>query len=192
MTPSTIILIGPMCAGKSTIAQLLAAELGLPRYELDEDRWAYYEQAGFDHAVAKQIMESEEGIIGLLRYSKPFEAYAVERAIIDHPNCVIDFGAGHSVYEDAALLAQVARALASVPNVILLLPTPDLDEAVAILNARLEALLLREVGQVDSRLLGVNEHFVKHPSNHRLATLTIYTEGKTPAETCAEIRQRLV
>lgn len=188
---TTIILIGPMCAGKSTLASLLAQRLGLPRYELDELRWGYYEEAGFDHALAKQINESEAGTLGILRYSKPFEAYAVERVLADYDTGVIDFGAGHSVYEDEQLFGRVEQALAPYPYVVLILPSADLDESAAILNARFKELLLREVGMVDEGFFGVNEHFVKHPSNYRLAKLVVYTNGKTPEETCAEIVQRL-
>jgi hypothetical protein len=104
---------------------------------------------------------------------------------------VIDFGAGHSVYEDAALFARVESALAPFPYVILLLPSPDLDESVAILNERFAALLEREVGEVDPALLTLNAHFTKHPSNTRLAKLTVYTEGKTPEETCDEILEKM-
>ena len=186
MDPTTIILIGPMSAGKSTIAALLADRLGRPRYEIDEDRWAYYAEDGYDQAEAARIVQAE-GMVGLLRYWKPFEAHAVERALEDHPGCVIDFGAGHSVYEDAALFAKVERALAPYPNVILLLPSPDLDESVAILNGRFRRLLETEVGHVDEALLAVNEHFVRHPSNHRLAKITVYTEGQSPEDTWAAI-----
>lgn len=35
------------------------------------------------------------------------------------------------------------------------------------------------------------EHFVKHPSNQRLAKINVYTEGKSPEETCREIMGRL-
>lgn len=190
MPTTPILLIGPICAGKSTVAQLLAETLGLPRVELDEQRWTYYEAAGFDHAIAKHIMATE-GTLGILRYSKPFEVYAVEQAVRDYPNAVMDLGAGHSVYEEAALFERVAQALAPLPNVILLLPSPDVEQSVAILNARFAALLEREMGEVDARLLGVNEQFVRHPSNQRLATLTVYTEGQTPAETCAAIIPQL-
>lgn len=188
---STIILIGPMSAGKSTIAQLLSDKLGLPRYELDEDRWTYYQEIGYDNARAAQIVRFEEGMVGLMRYWKPFEAHAVERVLTDQRDCVIDFGAGHTVYEDAALFERVSRALAPFPNVILLLPSPDLDESVRVLNHRFAALLREEVGAVDPALLSVNEHFVKHPSNHRLAKIVVYTDGKTPDQTCAEILQRI-
>lgn len=30
-------------------------------------------------------------------------------------------------------------------------------------------------------------HFVKHPSNYRLAKAVVYTEGKTPEQTADEI-----
>ena len=63
---SAIILIGPICAGKSTIAQLLAAKLGIPRYEVDEDRWRYYDEIGYDKAEGKRIAEAE-GMLGLIQ-----------------------------------------------------------------------------------------------------------------------------
>ena len=188
---STIILIGPISAGKSTVARLLAEKLNLPQYAVDDFRWDYYDEIGYDKSLAAQIAQSDEGMVGLLRYWKPFEAHAVERMLEDFQDCVIDFGAGHSVYEDEALFARVQRALAPYPNVILLLPSPDLDESVAILNHRFEQLLMAEVGAVDPALLAVNEHFVKHPSNHLLATIVVYTGEKTPDETCAEILQML-
>ena len=187
-----IILIGAMSAGKSTIAALLADKLGLPRLELDEKRMDYYQEAGYDEDRASQIGRSEEGIIGLLRYWKPFEAYSVEQVVVDYKDYVIDFGAGHSVYEDEDLFWRVERALAPHPNVILLLPSPDLDKSVEILNGRFRELLLREVGEVNEELFEVNAHFVKHPSNQKLAKIVVFTEGKTPEETCEEILGRLV
>ena len=188
---STIILIGPMSAGKSTIGELLAKKLDIPHYSVDDYRWEYYQEIGYDEAKASEIVKSDQGMLGLLAYWKPFEAHAVERFLADHHHCVIDFGAGHSVYEDEALFARVQRVLAPYPNVILLLPSSDLDASVLILNARFSQLLLEEVGEIDNALLGVNEQFVKHPSNHQLAKMVVYTNDKTPQETCAEIGQRL-
>ena len=129
--------------------------------------------------------------MGLIKYWKPFEAYAVERALSDYENCVLDFGAGHSVYEEEELFTRVQTALAPFDDVILLLPSPDLDESVEILNTRFSQLLEREVGKVDARLLDLNAHFVKHPSNRNLAKITIYTDGKSPQETCDEILEKI-
>jgi hypothetical protein len=180
-----------MCSGKSTMAQCLAGQLNLPRCELDEMRWSYYAEIGYDPAALAPIARAE-GIRGVARYWKPFEAYAVERVLADAPAAIVDFGAGHSVYEDATLLSRVQHALAPHPNVILLIPSPDLNEAVALLNARLVALLEEEVGTVDPAVLALNEHFVKHPSNHQLAKHTVITRDKTPEETCEEVLQLLV
>jgi len=186
-----IILIGPMSAGKSTIAKVLAEKLSIPHYEVDDERWTYFDELGYDKKIASQLADSDEGMIGLIRYWKPFEVGTLERVLVDHADSVIDFGAGYTVQEDAALFARVVQALAPYPNVILLLPSPDLDESVEEVNARFTALLLREVGTVDPRLLEVNKNFVKHPANHQLAKIVVYTKEKTTDETCAEIISKL-
>src|SRR5262245_19169953 len=113
-----VVLIGPIGAGKSTLGKLLSAALRLPQCSIDDVRFGYYEEIGYEESVATLPYE-REGFWGLYKYWKPFEAHAVERALVDYPNCVIDFGAGHSVYEDEALFARVKRALSAVPNVVL-------------------------------------------------------------------------
>ncbi|MEA5606411.1 shikimate kinase [Nostoc sp. UHCC 0252] len=175
---SDIILIGPIGAGKTTIGALLASRLGLTQYSMDDLRWSYYFEIGYDEELALHKRETE-GFWGVYQYWKPFEAYAVERLLSSHNQCVIDFGGGHSVYEDAALFQRVQQALAPYPNVILLLPSPNLDESIQILNQRNHYL-------PDDKL-NVNEHFVRHASNYELAKFIVYTKGKTPEETCSEI-----
>jgi shikimate kinase len=138
---STIVLIGHVRAGKTVVGKLLAERLGIPRFSLDDERWKYYAEIGYDESEASRIAKSSDGIISLLSYWKPFEAHAVERVLADHPGSVLDFGAGHSVYTDEELFSRVQRALAPYPNVIMLLPTPDLDESVRILNERFSQLL---------------------------------------------------
>lgn len=190
-TSPTIILIGPICAGKSTVGKILADRLGTKGYELDDLRQGYYDEIGYDEEQASAIVHGEEGMMGLIKYWKPFEAHAVERIVSEHQSCILSFGAGHSVYEDDGLFTRVKNALALFDYVILLLPSPDLDESVEILNSRFSDLLEREVGKVDPKLLDLNEHFVKHPSNYQLAKITIYTQGKSPEETCDEILDKI-
>lgn len=186
-----IILIGPLGAGKSTIGRLLATRLGLPQCSVDDVRRGYYEEVGYDQALAAEIAQSEQGIRGLLRYSKPFEVRLVEKVLADHGHGVIDFGASNSVYEDPRLLARVENALAPYPNVILLLPSADLDESVALLNHRLTHMLKESGGEIRHELFEINEHFIRHPSNHQLAKVVIHTKDKTPGEICDEILPRL-
>ena len=173
-----IVLIGPIGSGKSTIAALLSKRLGLPRRSIDEVRWKYYDEIGYDLDVARHKY-NQEGFWGLYRYWKPFEAYAVKRLLEDYRDCVFDLGGGNSVYEDNRLFEQVRELLAPYSHVILLLPSPDPEESLQILNSHNEY-------DTDSQR-EVNEHFVRHRSNYDLAKFTVYTKGKTPEETCEEI-----
>jgi len=183
---SIIILIGPMSVGKSTLAKKLAKKLGVPRIELDDVRQRFYNEIGYDEQFASAVV-GKEGMMGLIEYWKPFEAHAVERALKEYNNCVIDFGAGHSVYEDPELFQRVEKALKSHKFVIQILPSPDLDRSVEIVNQRFSELLIKEVGKVDPELLELNEYFVRHPSNSLLAKKTFYTEGRSINATCQAI-----
>lgn len=175
---SEIILIGPGRSGKSTIAELIYARTFLPHCSLDVLRWKYYDEIGYDRYTAR-VKLAEEGFWGMYRYWKPFEAHAVKRVLSDYRECIFDFGASHSVYEDDDLFSQVRDVLQPYPHVILLLPSPDPEESIEILNAR---NTYASNGQRE-----VNEHLVRHHSNYDLAKFTAYTKDKTPEETCDEI-----
>jgi energy-coupling factor transporter ATP-binding protein EcfA2 len=187
----SIIFIGPSKAGKSTLARLVAQALGLPELHLDDLRWSYYAEIGYDPERAQQIRQAG-GMWALANYWKPFDIHGVERLLADYPTGhVISFGAGHSYYDDPAMLARAKTALAGFPNVILLLPSPDVDESVRIMKERLRADE-PDIGEKGLETIAqINRLFIEHPSNASLATMTVYTAGKTPAETCAEIVQRL-
>jgi len=184
------VLIGPMAAGKTTIAGLLSQALGAPHYELDDRRWDYYHEIGYDNETAGSI-RMIDGFAGLYRYWKPFEIHAVERVLADCRDGIISFGAGHSVYEDPALFERARRALAPVENVILLLPCEDPDEAVAILVDRYTRQAEEEDSVPSEHELAIIDHFVRHPSNRLLTRKVIYTQAKTPQQTCDEILQLL-
>jgi len=183
---SIVILIGPMSVGKSTLAKKLAKLLGVPRVELDEVRGRFYSEIGYDEQFASEIV-GKEGMKGLIQYWKPFQVHAVERALKEYKDCVLDFGAGHSVYEDQDLFQRVEKALKPFRYVIQILPSPDIDRSVEIVNQRFSDMLINEVGKIDPELLALNEHFVRHPSNGLLAKKTFYTEGKSVKATCQEI-----
>ena len=177
-----VVLIGPIAAGKSTLGNLVSAAVGLPHCSIDEVRFGYYNEIGYDESLATHLYQSE-GFWGLYKYWKPFEAHAVERVLEDHRNSVIDLGAGHSVYEDATLFVRVKRALASCRHVVLILPSRNLSTSLNVLRERRPSLRAIDPD--------INEHFIMHPSNYELATLTVYTEGRLPADTCAEIVERI-
>jgi shikimate kinase len=174
---SDIILIGPEGTGKSTIGKLLSKKLNIPQFSMDKIRWEYYKEIGWDGDTQKQIRE-QFGFAGVYRYWKRFELYGIERLLSEHSNCVIDFGAGHSVYEEDADFARASELLSSYKNVVLVLPSPDLDESVEILKQR---------NQLTISGVEINRFFMNHPSNQKLAKQVIYTKGKTPEEIKKEI-----
>jgi shikimate kinase len=178
---SEIVLIGPPFAGKSTLGKLLAQEQGLPQVSLDTLRWEYYREIGFDEALAQELRQ-KGGFLTVVAYWSLFNSHAIERTLADHANCIFDFGGGPIVFDNELQRDQIKRALAPFANVIRLLPSLDPDKSIQILQQR------------GSHLIGVNGQgfnwsafFVNHRQNQALAKYELYTEGKTPAESCAEI-----
>lgn len=180
---SDIILIGPVGAGKSTLGQLLAEQLGVPQVSLDKVRKAYYQEIGYDEALAKTIRQ-QGSFLALVLYWQLFDAHAIERVLADHTNCVIDFGAGAGICESRELFARVQQALIPYPNVFLLLPSPDRAESLQILRER-------DTAPLAGLKFDFNAHFLQHHGYYDLAKFTVYTKDRTPAESCAEILQLL-
>lgn len=188
---TSLILIGPISAGKTTLQKMLAEKLDFTPLDLDDLRSTYYPEIGYDNDEAERLRE-KEGLDAMLAYWKPFELHAVERVLREYPSGhVIAFGAGHSVYDDAEQFARAQQALAPFPRVVLLLPSPDVDESVAMLGRQMRAAIPDVDEQLYALMTDLNRTFVPHPSNARLAKLTVYTKGKTPAQTCDEIVERL-
>jgi shikimate kinase len=187
MLDTSLILIGPIGAGKSTIGKLLGEALSLPALELDDLRWKYSAEIGYDADHAEQLRR-EGGMKARSDYWKPFEVYSVERMLQDYPTgYVLSFGAGHSVYDDPAHFERVREALASCRYVILLLPSPDAEESLRILTERFQALVPDLPPEILKQVIELNREFVEHPANARLATHTVYTAGKSADETCRDI-----
>ena len=177
---SEIILIGPIGSGKTTVAELIYERTMLPHRSMDMLRWKYFEEIGYDRYIANEKFH-KEGFWGLYRYWKPFEAHAVKRLLEDFKECVFDFGGSQTVYEDDELFGQVRGLLEPYPHVVLLMPTPDKDESIKILHAR--------NAYATEDQWAVNEFLVRHHSNYDLAKHIIYTDGKTPKDTSAEVLQ---
>lgn len=73
------------------------------------------------------------------------------------------------------------KAFLTLAGVILLMPSPDREETIRILNTR------NNYAADDQRV--VNEHLIRHPSNYDLAKHIVCTEGNPPEEISTEVLQ---
>jgi len=189
MTSNIIILIGPYGVGKGTLAKLLSQKLGWSRYSLDE-KSEYYLKERPDY----EELQDKRNDWGLLSPEwQQYDAYVVERSVTEisksEENCVVDFGAGHSVYEDEEILARVQQILAP-HSVVLILPSRDNKESLGILLER-----TRKRGRLttysDEQINEFNRRFIQCNSNYILADFIVYAKGKSPEDMCEEILRKL-
>ena len=180
MTVKTpILLLGPVRTGKTTLAKLLASQLKFPHISLDQVRWRYYREIGYDADLANQI-RTRDGFLALVFYRQLFDPYAVERVLTDYPQAVIDFGAGVGPYENREHFNRVQRLLEPIPNIFLILPSPDINESLTVLRQR-------DTQPPADLHFDINAHFLHHPGYQALAKHTIYNHARTPAQSSTEI-----
>lgn len=163
----SILLIGASGAGKSTVAEELHNITGMPRVSLDR--------------VANQDRRS-----GFIRNFKNVENYniymikaVIQKAKEQSMPEIVDFGAGHSVYDDQNVFSEVKRELHSFKNIVLLIPSVDIEESIRIMEDRSTG---------DTR---DNRKFLTSQCNRELTTITIYANNRTPNEIANEIIERI-
>jgi hypothetical protein len=178
-----ILFIGPVRAGKTTVSRLLAGRLSLPYVSLDEIRWNYYRELGYDDSLAKKI-RLEGGFLALVFYRQLFDSYAVERVLLDYSEAVIDCGAGVGPYENQLHLERVQKLFDPLPNVFLLLPSPDIEETLRILRER-------DANPPGDLKFDINAHFCKHPGYRLLAKHILYTKDASTEKLVSEIIDHL-
>ena len=184
MVSTPIIFIGPVRAGKSTLASLVANRLGLSHVSLDELRWKYYREVGYVDDLGKRI-RSQGGFLAVMYYRQLFDIHAVERVLGDYPQAIIDVGAGVGPYENREHLERIQSLFEPIPNVFLLLPSEDTEESLRILKER-------DPSPPADLHFDINAHFLAHPGYRLLAKQVVYTKGKTPEETCNEILKLII
>lgn len=172
-----IILIGPIGVGKTTVSNILSETTGMKVCHVDDIRNSYFLKQGYSRIIAfmKLVFQGE---LELYRYWKKYEAYSLEGIMRDHPNHIIDCGAGFSVYEKQEYFNEVNRVFSKYGTVILLIPTISKEESLEILQERSQSKL--------------NELFIMNDSNENLKDFVIYTDGKTPQKVANEIQQILM
>ena len=163
----SIILIGPSGAGKTTVAKELNKKTKMPRVSLDTIM-NKLKQSGFS-TLYDNVEEFNYYIISqILKKAKSNNLYGV-----------IDFGAGHSVYDDKEIFEKIKTMLKPFKNIVLLLPNKDEEVSLEIINGR-------ATGDISE-----NRKFYESPCNKELATMTIYENGRQPSQVAEEIISRV-
>lgn len=166
MSHPKVVLVGPMGAGKSTVASLLAQEWELPARDTDTDV-----EAREGREISEIFVDSGEA------HFRALEAVAVADALATHDG-VLSLGGG-------AVLDEVTRDLLAGHTVVFL--RVGLAEAVKRVGLGVGRPLL--LGNVRSRIKALLDE--RTPVYESVATLVVDTDGRTPDEVAGEIVARL-
>jgi hypothetical protein len=182
-----IILIGPMCAGKSSVAIAVARSLSLLNYPIDRIKWYYRFKNGYNLVYGTEVLRTK-GFEALLSYSEDFFSVKELRVMLDDfAGGVFDFGASHSYCPDEGRFGELQKLLSNFRNVVLLLPCADVDHSIDVLSERIRRRYTEteRSKEIVESYIAMNRKFVCHSSNSALATHTVYTDGKSVEEVAA-------
>ena len=159
----SILLIGPAGAGKSSVAEKISSKTGLPRYSID--------------SITKN--DSKSGYRDKFKttddYNLAIIKALVERAEYGNVSGVIDFGAGHTIYDNPDTFEKAKEIFSRFKNVILLLPSHDIDKS-------LEILSKRAINDTT-----INKKALTSPCNRELAKMIVYEKGRNPEQLAKDI-----
>lgn len=164
--PPRVVLVGPMGAGKTTVAGLLGDAWGVPVRDTDAD---IVETSGRE--IADIFVESGE------EHFRDLEAAAVAAALAEHDG-VLALGGG------AVLRPATCELLADQTVVFLRVGLSDAVRRVGLGVGR--PLLL---GNVRARIKTLLDE--RTPVYESVADHVVETDGRTPDEVAAEVRELL-
>ena len=172
ITDNSIILIGPMGVGKSTVSKNLQSLTGMSGISLDNKEQLKDLYAKKDEFLSK----------------KDFELYLTGSVFnsLDKP-AIIDFGAGHSIYRTPLAFYEFQRLMKKFKNIVFLVPSEDKSEALRIINER----VAKRGQNNDVDYTKINRGHLESPCNDIIATMKICTKGMNSSRVASEILRRI-
>jgi len=166
VTGPRVVLVGPMGAGKSTVARILAEQWGIGFRDTDDDV-----EAVDGRAISDIFVESGE------EYFRALERDAVSRALAEHDG-VLAVGGG------AVMDVTTRTALAGHRVVYLRVGLADAASRVGLGTSR--PLLLGNVRGTMKVLLDE-----RHPVYEAVSAAVVETDGRTPEEVARLVEEAL-
>jgi shikimate kinase len=164
----TLVLVGPMGSGKSTVAQLLAEATGVDARDTDSDV-----EAAEGRTISDIFVESGE------THFRALERDAVAKALATHDG-VLSVGGG-------AVLDEETRRLLAEPHHTVVFLRVGLAEAVKRVGLGSSRPLL--LGNIRSRIKALLDE--RTPVYESVADLVVDTDEKSPRDVADEIRSAL-
>ncbi len=169
MSGPVVVLVGPMGAGKSTVADLLAADLGLEARDTDRDV-----ETAAGQSIADLFVDHGE------EHFRRLERDAVRRALSDCPG-IVSLGGG------AVLDADTRADLAALEGDRVVFLRVGLTEAVKRVGLGTSRPLL--LGNVRARVKALLDE--RAPIYESVADVVIDTDNTSPQDVANEIRSVL-
>ncbi|HEY9565157.1 MAG TPA: shikimate kinase [Nocardioides sp.] len=164
--PPTVVLIGPMGSGKTTVGRVLAQAWNVTVRDTDHDV-----EASEGRSISDIFVESGE------EHFRRLEREAVRRALAEHDG-VLALGGG-------AVLDEETRALLAGHQVVFL--RVGLSDAVKRVGLGTSRPLL--LGNIRSRVKALLDE--RTPIYEAVATFSVDTDGRSPKEVADEIRRHV-
>lgn len=181
----SILLIGPVGVGKSTIANILLRKTELAYVGLDNLSEFYLNHYGYDFNKGKKLVDSKE-YLEYLKYRQSFNFLFTKRILdnIDRPS-LIEFGGSDTITNKDEEKEKLKSSLKQFKNVILLLPSQNDEESQKILEFRMKSEKNEEFFNYINRFLITNK------INEEYATNIVYTAVKNPDQVVEEILKNI-